>query len=69
MISYYVCNWKSYHRAQNMRWRRFRSNDNDEPLRYAPRTLLAIRTMKGLRGRTYKIEGKSWYDNNWFVSL
>ena len=30
----------------------FRSNDNDEPLRYASRTLLVIRTMKGLRGRT-----------------
>ena len=45
------------------------SADNDEPLRYAPRTLLVSRTMKGLRGRTYKIEGKSWYDNNWFVSL
>ena len=52
MISYYVCNRKSYHRAQNMRWRWFRSNDNDEPLRYASRTLLVIRTMKGLRGRT-----------------
>ena len=52
MISDYVCNRKSYHRAQNMRWRWFRSNDNDEPLRYASRTLLVIRTMKGLRGRT-----------------
>ena len=52
--SYYVCNRKSYHRAQNMRWRWFRSNDNDEPLRYAPRTLLVIRTMKGLRDKTLK---------------
>ena len=52
MISYYVCNRKSYHRAQNMRWRWFRSADNDEPLRYAARTLIAIRTMNGLRIRT-----------------
>ena len=50
--SYYVCNRKSYHRALNMRWRWFRSADNDEPLRYAPRTLIVIRTMKGLSGRT-----------------
>ena len=28
-----------------MRRRRFRSADNDEPLRYAARTLIAIRTM------------------------
>ena len=67
--SYYVCNWKSYHWALNMRWRWFRSADNDEPLRYAARTLIAIRTMNGLRIRTWKIKGKSWYDNNWFVSL
>jgi len=41
-----------------MRWRRFRSDDNDEPLRYAPRTLIVIRTMKGLRYRTKKEKEK-----------
>ena len=45
--SYYVCNVKSYHRAQDVRWRRFRYDDGDEPLRYAPRTLIVVITMKG----------------------
>jgi hypothetical protein len=52
-----------------VRWRRFRFDDDDEPLRYAPRTLTVIKTMKGLRHEMSKTEGKSWYDNNWFVFL
>ena len=49
--SYYVCNTKSYHRAQKVRWIRFRYADADEPPRFAPRTLTAIITMKGATPR------------------
>ena len=52
--SYYVCNMKSYHRALNVCWRRFRFANADEPLRYAPRTLTVIKTMKGAALRDVK---------------
>ena len=47
----------------------FRFANDDEPLRYAARTLTVIKTMTGLRDETTENEGKSWYDNNWFVFL
>ena len=47
----------------------FRFANDDEPLRYASRTLTVIKTMKGLRHKTSKTEEKSWYDTNWFVFL
>ena len=40
---------ESYHRALSKHSERFRSADGDEPLRYASRTLVILRTMKGLR--------------------
>ena len=45
---------KSYHRALNVCWRRFRFANADEPLRYAPRTLTVIKTMKGAALRDVK---------------
>ena len=45
-FSYYVCNMESYHRVPKVCLRRFRIDGDDEPLRYAPRTLIVVKAMK-----------------------
>ena len=59
MFSYYVCNMESYHRVPKVCLRRFRFDGDDEPLRYAPRTLIVVKAMKrGFAERHKKLEEK-----------
>ena len=37
---------ESYHRVPKVCLRRFRFDGDDEPLRYAPRTLIVVKAMK-----------------------